>query len=74
MICNVKATAEYIHSTLKNSSMTVSNMIGPLEKMTLDNQPIKGLYFMVVNIPQVYYSITYKSVVKRTQFDSFIRS
>ncbi|KVI04342.1 O-acyltransferase, WSD1, C-terminal [Cynara cardunculus var. scolymus] len=47
-----EATAEYIHSTLKNSSMTVSNMIGPLEKMTLANQPVKGLYFMVVNIPQ----------------------
>ncbi|KAK9075489.1 hypothetical protein SSX86_003813 [Deinandra increscens subsp. villosa] len=47
-----EATAEYIHNTLKNSSMTVSNMIGPLEKMTLTNQPIKGLYFMVVNIPQ----------------------
>ncbi|KAI3780640.1 hypothetical protein L2E82_10625 [Cichorium intybus] len=47
-----EATAEYIHSTLKNSSMTVSNMIGPLEKMTLSNQPVKGLYFMVVNVPQ----------------------
>ncbi|KAL7587932.1 hypothetical protein Lser_V15G40508 [Lactuca serriola] len=47
-----EATAEYIHSTLKNSSMTVSNMIGPLEKMTLSNQPIKGLYFMVLNVPQ----------------------
>ncbi|XP_071691338.1 wax ester synthase/diacylglycerol acyltransferase 4-like [Rutidosis leptorrhynchoides] len=47
-----EATAGYIHSTLKNSSMTVSNMIGPLEKMALVNQPIKGLYFMVVNVPQ----------------------
>ncbi|KAJ9550110.1 hypothetical protein OSB04_014155 [Centaurea solstitialis] len=47
-----EATAEYIHSTLKNSSMTVSNMIGPLEKMTLSKQPVKGLYFMVVNVPQ----------------------
>ncbi|KAL8267685.1 hypothetical protein R6Q59_001483 [Mikania micrantha] len=47
-----EATAEYIHSTLKNSSLTVSNMIGPVEKMTLANQPIKGLYFMVVNVPQ----------------------
>ncbi|KAI3744955.1 hypothetical protein L1987_58054 [Smallanthus sonchifolius] len=47
-----EATAEYIHNTLKNSSMTVSNMIGPVEKMTLANQPVKGLYFMVVNVPQ----------------------
>ncbi|XP_076941112.1 wax ester synthase/diacylglycerol acyltransferase 4-like [Bidens hawaiensis] len=47
-----EATAEYIHNTLKNSSMTVSNLIGPVEKMTLANQPVKGLYFMVVNVPQ----------------------
>ncbi|KAI7756723.1 hypothetical protein M8C21_030646, partial [Ambrosia artemisiifolia] len=47
-----EATAEYIHQTLLNSSMTVSNMIGPVEKMTLANQPVKGLYFMVVNVPQ----------------------
>nr|XP_043612915.1 wax ester synthase/diacylglycerol acyltransferase 4-like [Erigeron canadensis] len=47
-----EATAEYIHTTLKNSSMTVSNIIGPVEKMTLANQPVKGLYFMVVNVPQ----------------------
>ncbi|MFS8024193.1 putative O-acyltransferase, WSD1, O-acyltransferase WSD1 [Helianthus anomalus] len=47
-----EATAEYIHNTLRNSSMTVSNLIGPVEKMTLANQPVKGLYFMVVNVPQ----------------------
>ncbi|KAI7756724.1 hypothetical protein M8C21_030647 [Ambrosia artemisiifolia] len=47
-----EATAKYIHNTLKNSSMSVSNMIGPVEKMTLANQPVKGLYFMVVNGPQ----------------------
>ncbi|GJW27898.1 O-acyltransferase WSD1-like protein, partial [Tanacetum coccineum] len=46
-----EATAEYIHSTLKNSSMGMSNMIGPLEKMALANQPVKGLYFMPVNLP-----------------------
>ncbi|KAL9243807.1 hypothetical protein vseg_017649 [Gypsophila vaccaria] len=47
-----EAAAEYIHSTLKNSSMTVSNMIGPVEKMSLADHPCKGVYFMVVGVPQ----------------------
>ncbi|KAH0736731.1 hypothetical protein KY285_012438 [Solanum tuberosum] len=45
-------TAKYIHSTLKNSSMTISNMIGPVEKMALANHPVKSLYFMVVGVPE----------------------
>ncbi|KAF2283189.1 hypothetical protein GH714_043519 [Hevea brasiliensis] len=47
-----EATAKYIHSTLKNSSMTISNVIGPVERMALANHPVKGLYFMVVGVPQ----------------------
>ncbi|KAK1431612.1 hypothetical protein QVD17_08091 [Tagetes erecta] len=47
-----EAASRYIRNTLKNSSLTVSNIIGPVEKMTLANQPVKGLYFMVVSVPQ----------------------
>lgn len=47
-----EVTSKYIHNTLKNSSMTISNMIGPMEKMALANHPVKGLYFMVVGIPE----------------------
>ncbi|KAF8413866.1 hypothetical protein HHK36_001860 [Tetracentron sinense] len=47
-----ETTARYMHSTLKNSSMTISNLIGPMEKMSLADNPIRGLYFMVVGIPQ----------------------
>ncbi|KAL2496858.1 O-acyltransferase (WSD1-like) family protein [Forsythia ovata] len=47
-----EATAKCIHSTLKNTSMTVSNVIGPVERVALANQPIKGMYFMVVGVPQ----------------------
>lgn len=47
-----EAAAQFIHSTLKNSSMTVSNVIGPVEQMALANHPCKGLYFMVVGVPQ----------------------
>ncbi|XP_042068119.1 wax ester synthase/diacylglycerol acyltransferase 3-like [Salvia splendens] len=47
-----EVTAKYIHSTLKNTSMTVSNIMGPVERMALSNHPVKGLYFMVVGVPQ----------------------
>ncbi|XP_059277007.1 wax ester synthase/diacylglycerol acyltransferase 4-like [Lycium ferocissimum] len=47
-----EVTAKYIHNTLKNSSMTISNMIGPMERMALANHPVKGLYFMVVGVPE----------------------
>ncbi|MFQ6648496.1 hypothetical protein Gotur_021903 [Gossypium turneri] len=32
--------------------MTISNVIGPVERMALANHPIKSLYFMVVGVPQ----------------------
>ncbi|CAK7322758.1 unnamed protein product [Dovyalis caffra] len=47
-----EATARHIRKTLFNSSMTISNIIGPVEQMALANHPIKGLYFMVVGVPQ----------------------
>ncbi|RZC84458.1 hypothetical protein C5167_047241 [Papaver somniferum] len=28
-------------------------MIGPVEQMSLEDYPVKGLYFMVVNSPQL---------------------
>lgn len=49
----MKSTARHIHTTLKNTSMTISNLIGPTEKMGIANHPCKGLYFMVVGVPQV---------------------
>lgn len=33
--------------------MTVSNMIGPVEQMSLNNHPIKGLYFLAPGLPEV---------------------
>lgn len=49
----VQAVARYIRSTLKNSSMVMSNMIGPVEQMSLANHPVKGLYFLVFGSPEV---------------------
>ncbi|KAA8524376.1 hypothetical protein F0562_010799 [Nyssa sinensis] len=47
-----EATAWYIHGTLKNSSMSITNLIGPVEQMALANHPISGFYFNVVGAPQ----------------------
>uniref|UniRef100_A0A803L774 O-acyltransferase WSD1 C-terminal domain-containing protein n=1 Tax=Chenopodium quinoa TaxID=63459 RepID=A0A803L774_CHEQI len=47
-----EAVAKYIHSTLSKSSMSMTNMIGPVEQVTLAGHPIKGMYFMVTGSPQ----------------------
>uniref|UniRef100_A0A1D1YPJ0 O-acyltransferase WSD1 n=1 Tax=Anthurium amnicola TaxID=1678845 RepID=A0A1D1YPJ0_9ARAE len=47
-----EAAAKYIHATLRNTSMTISNMIGPSEQMHMANHPVRSFYFMVVSIPQ----------------------
>jgi hypothetical protein len=49
----IQAVSRYIYGTLRNSSMTVSNVIGPVEKATVSKYPVKGLYYMTVNVPQV---------------------
>ncbi|KAK2972612.1 hypothetical protein RJ640_029231 [Escallonia rubra] len=47
-----EAAAKYLYSTLNNSSLGFTNMIGPTEKMALDNHPIGGMYFVVAGSPQ----------------------
>ncbi|KAM7498099.1 hypothetical protein LguiA_022513 [Lonicera macranthoides] len=47
-----EASAKYIHSTLENSSMCISNVIGPVEQMAMANHPVRGLYFFVAGSPQ----------------------
>ncbi|KAK1568167.1 hypothetical protein Q3G72_021348 [Acer saccharum] len=46
-----EAAAKYVHGTLKNSSMGITNMIGPMEQVALANHPVKGLYFLVPGTP-----------------------
>ncbi|CAN1161734.1 hypothetical protein LINPERHAP2_LOCUS24100 [Linum perenne] len=45
--------SKYVYDALKNSSFTVTNIKGPIEKMALANHPIKGLYFVVHGGPEV---------------------
>ncbi|XP_027351373.1 O-acyltransferase WSD1-like [Abrus precatorius] len=47
-----EATAEHIHRTLRNSSLVMSNMIGPLEQMAFGNHPIRSFFFTLSSLPQ----------------------
>ena len=53
MLLVLQTCGKYIHRTLKNSSMIISNLIGPAEQMSLANHPIKGFYFLVGDGPLV---------------------
>ncbi|KAJ4841234.1 hypothetical protein Tsubulata_034479, partial [Turnera subulata] len=46
-----KATSRHLYRTCVNSSMGISNVMGPTEKMALANHPVKGLYFVVTGSP-----------------------
>ncbi|KAK3043388.1 hypothetical protein RJ639_002690 [Escallonia herrerae] len=59
-----EAAAKYLCNTLTNSSIGISNMIGPTEKMALENHPIGGLYFVVAGNPQSL-TITVMSYMKK---------
>ncbi|CAN6443619.1 unnamed protein product [Victoria cruziana] len=47
-----EAAAEYLKSTLTNTSMTISNVVGPLEKISMGGCPVRSFYFMVTRVPQ----------------------
>ena len=49
----MQAVARYVRNSLKKSSMIISNMIGPVEKMSVANHPVKGFYFLVFGSPEV---------------------
>ncbi|KAF8027998.1 hypothetical protein BT93_E0801 [Corymbia citriodora subsp. variegata] len=45
---NSEVVARHIKRTSRNSSMLISNVIGPMEKLSLANHPIKGMYFTII--------------------------
>ncbi|KAI3956725.1 hypothetical protein MKW92_048376 [Papaver armeniacum] len=47
-----KAVSQYVHSTLRNTSMAISNLAGPTEKMVIAEHPIQNIYFTVSGCPQ----------------------
>ncbi|RDX60849.1 O-acyltransferase WSD1, partial [Mucuna pruriens] len=65
-----EAVAKHIYGTLRNSSVVVSNLIGPVEPMALANHPVKGLYFTMtggpesINIAVISYTRTLRITLK----------
>ncbi|KAF3794493.1 hypothetical protein EJ110_NYTH07316 [Nymphaea thermarum] len=47
-----EAAAEHIHSTLVNTSFCITNVIGPLEKISMAGCPVKCFYSMPTHTPQ----------------------
>ncbi|KAK1274933.1 hypothetical protein QJS04_geneDACA012862 [Acorus gramineus] len=47
-----EVAAQYIHSTLKNTSLSITTLIGPKDKMSLTDHPVRSFHFMVVGVPQ----------------------
>ncbi|XP_065875596.1 wax ester synthase/diacylglycerol acyltransferase 4-like [Euphorbia lathyris] len=47
-----EAVSKFLHGTLKYTSMGISNLMGPIEHMTLTNHPISGFYFLINGPPQ----------------------
>ncbi|XP_042491021.1 wax ester synthase/diacylglycerol acyltransferase 5-like [Macadamia integrifolia] len=47
-----KGATQFIHSTLKNTSLVVSNVPGPMQKVVLLGHALNSIYFTVVGTPQ----------------------
>ncbi|CAK8577025.1 unnamed protein product [Lathyrus sativus] len=58
-----EAVSKIVYDTIGNTSVIISNMVGPMEKMTLANHPVNGLYFTVTGGPPEI-NITIMSYVK----------
>ncbi|KAJ4965603.1 hypothetical protein NE237_017452 [Protea cynaroides] len=51
-IMGSKAVAGLMYSTGKNTSLGISNIIGPMQKVALADNPLNGFYFTVGGVPQ----------------------
>ncbi|KAI3744962.1 hypothetical protein L1987_58061 [Smallanthus sonchifolius] len=49
-----KVAAKFLYRIQKNASMGLTSMVGPVDKMAACDQPIKGFYMMIYNVPQSY--------------------
>ncbi|XP_039689836.1 O-acyltransferase WSD1 isoform X2 [Medicago truncatula] len=58
-----ESVAKIIYNTMGNSSVVISNLVGPVEKMALANHPINGFYFTMTGGPENV-DITIMSYVK----------
>ncbi|KAK3404303.1 hypothetical protein EUGRSUZ_K00605 [Eucalyptus grandis] len=48
----LQAVAKHISRTARNSSMCISNLIGPVDNLSLANHPLKGMYYTIAGTPE----------------------
>ena len=53
MICLVQVISRYLYNNIAHTTMAMSNVIGPMEKIAMDGNPIKSFSFFVSGAPQV---------------------
>ncbi|XP_028761697.1 O-acyltransferase WSD1-like [Neltuma alba] len=47
-----EAVGKHFHKTMRNSSVLISNMVGPSDQLAMAHFPIKSLYFTLSGVPQ----------------------
>ncbi|KAJ6418999.1 hypothetical protein OIU84_029160 [Salix udensis] len=47
-----QGASKYIHGTMMNTIMGITNVMQPIEQMALVSHPVKGLYFVMTGAPQ----------------------
>ncbi|XP_057737853.1 wax ester synthase/diacylglycerol acyltransferase 4-like [Arachis stenosperma] len=50
-IQGTEAAAKHVYKTMANSSVIISNVVGPVEQVAFANHPIKGFYFTAIGPP-----------------------
>lgn len=63
-----EAVAQHIRRTITMSSTVVTNLVGPVQQMSLANHPVKGLYFTLAGGPEslVISIMSYMGVLRVT--------
>ncbi|KAF7822977.1 dihydroorotase, mitochondrial isoform X1 [Senna tora] len=62
------AMGKHFHKTMRNSSLLISNLVGPVDQLAMGNHPIKDVYFTLSGVPQsvVITIISYMGMLKVT--------
>lgn len=47
-----EAASKYVHATMRNTSVLITNMVGPMEQMSIAGHPIRNFYFTLAGSPQ----------------------
>ncbi|XP_043710125.1 wax ester synthase/diacylglycerol acyltransferase 4-like [Telopea speciosissima] len=60
-----EVAAGYVHAIFKNTSISISSLIGPSQKMVIADHPISSFYYTVAGVPQslIFTIVSYMGVI-----------